>query len=145
MEWEVLTYGLFAPPSMIAVYPNEYNFLPVVWPLNPSQRLTELFLEVDRCTSKEIVFVDTMADVHPRGAPSGVNAISVGGLKTECSIFLDIARSNEFVVGHELAHNWKLLVEKCFDYRCLRDKSDDRKVNLGSGPRRQRFSGISRL
>lgn len=79
MEWEVLNYGLFVPPSNIAVYPNEYNFLPVLWPLNPSQLLTDLYLEVDRCTSKDIIFVDTMADVHPRGARKGVNAINMGG------------------------------------------------------------------
>ena len=97
--------------------------------LNPSPRLVDFIHEIDRCTSKALVFVDTMPDTHPLHAGQNIHYVGGGSDPLMWVLHLDVARLHETILAHELGHLWVACVEGAEDWRCLRDRSDAGKVN----------------
>ncbi len=67
IEWTVKDYGYFVAPPAMARYPGGCDYLPIVRPHNISEKLRRLLFEVDRCTSKSVLLLDTMPKKHPLG------------------------------------------------------------------------------
>jgi hypothetical protein len=60
VEWRVESYDFFVASTTFARYPGDCGYLPVVNPQNPSKRLQSFISEVDRCTTRWVLFLDTM-------------------------------------------------------------------------------------
>jgi hypothetical protein len=135
IEWLVDGH-LFVPTlSTIARHGVEYidtddpsDLYPVIVPQNLSPRLNAFIAETDRCTSKQIMLLDTMPHLRPKEAhPYG---FSIDGMTSPHRIvlFLDAVHVHETVLAHEIGHLWIDLVEDCEDYRMLKDLSNTAKV-----------------
>jgi hypothetical protein len=129
LESVVVDYDFFPTPTTFARYPNDCDYLPIIAPLNISQRLTDFINETDRCTSKRIVFLDTMPDVHPFKLGSDIHCCNFSGNPEESYVYVDFTRAHETTFAHELAHLWFIYVEGGDCARVFRDRSDKGKVN----------------
>jgi hypothetical protein len=116
-------------PTTLARYPGDCDFLPIVKPHNISQRLSKLMYEVDCCTSKWVLLLDTMPTSHPFGLGRNIHCANMNADPEEARIFLDVQNAHETIIAHELAHLWFAFVEDGDGWRVLRDRSDAAKVN----------------
>jgi hypothetical protein len=129
IEWVIASYDFFRTPTTVARYPGDCDYLPIVYPHNASERLKDFMSETDRCTSKRIVFVDTMLSKHPFKQDASIHFASYGADPEESVIYLNATQAHETTFAHELAHLWLIYVEGGDDYRILRDRSNSSKVN----------------
>lgn len=102
----------------------DLELYPVVIPQKLSPRLMEFVREVDRCTPKAIVPLDTMPYKFPQRGHPGGHWVDAWSDPHRILLFLDIANLHETVLAHELAHVWIDLVEDIEDCRVWRDKDD---------------------
>ena len=131
IEWNVVMYGFFPTPTTFARYPNDCDYRPIVLP-DPDKmscRLRDFINETDRCTSKRILFLDTMPATHPFKLGQGLHCANVSSNPEESYIYLDVAHAHETTIAHEIGHLWINYVERGDDIRLLRDRSDNGKVN----------------
>ncbi len=122
IEW--LVDGHTTAPSILGVDCEHGDLYPALMPQNLSKELTEFVAEINRCTPKALMALDTMPALFPkRGHPHGH---WVDGLSDPYRIllFIDAARIHETVLAHELAHVWIDLVRGIEDYRVLEDRSN---------------------
>ena len=124
IEWTIADYGHFVAPPTMARYPNDCDYLPIVMPNNPSRRLMRLFYEVDHCTSKRIVLLDTMPEKHPFGLGKNIHCANMNADPEEVRVFLDVQNAPETLIAHELMHLWMWFVEGHEGEKSLRDRSD---------------------
>ena len=124
LEWTVVDYGHFVAPPTMARYPDDCDYLPIVIPCNVSLQLDKLFYEVDHCTSKRIVVLDTMPHVHPFGLGKNIHCANMNADPEEVRIFLDVQNAHETLIAHELMHLWMWFVEGHEGEKSLRDRSD---------------------
>jgi hypothetical protein len=113
----------------MARYPNDCDYLPIVKPHNVSQRLLKLLYEVDHCTSKYVLLLDTMPSVHPFGLGKNIHCANMNADPTEVRVFLDVNNAHETLLAHELMHLWMWFVEGMEGERVLRDHRDHAKKN----------------
>ncbi len=104
------------------------DLLPIIIPQNLSQRLMDFFIETDRCTSKYLLFVDTLPHLRSWQAHAHGHWVDDASDPGRILFFLDAAHLHETILAHELAHVWLALVEDCEDDRSLRSLSDAGKV-----------------
>lgn len=123
IKW--LVDGHTAARSLLGGAPGEPEELyPAIIPQNLSKRLTEFAAEVNRCTPKVLVPLDTMPTKFPkRGHPAG-HWVDAWSDPYRILLFLDTANIHESVLAHEIAHVWIDLVKSVEDYRVLRDRSN---------------------
>ena len=129
IEWTVKDYGYFVAPLTMARYPNDCDYLPIVMPLKVSPRLKKLFYEVDHCTSKHVLLLDTMPSVHPFGLGKNIHCANMNRDPEEVRIFLDVQNAHETLIAHELMHLWMWFVEGNVGEKTLKDRSDKAKRN----------------
>ena len=130
LGWCISFYEFYRAPATFARYPGDCDFLPNVVPLNFSQRLKGFLVETDHCTSKNIVFLDTMPSVHPFRMGDDIHCANFGVYPDQSYIFLDVANADETLIAHELAHLWLTYVQQDGDgCRSMRDRSDHGKIN----------------
>lgn len=129
LEWAVENYAYFVAPTTMARYPGDCDYLPVVYPQNPSMLLQSFIAEVDHCTTRWILLLDTMPAVHPLGLGNQIHCSHLSGDPTEAHIFLDVKHAHETIIAHELAHLWFSFVEDGDGGRVLRDCRDFGKKN----------------
>jgi len=121
IEW--IVDGHTTAPSMTTLG-NEDELYPAVIPQNLSTRLYGFAREIDFCTPKALVPLDTMPRKFPhRGHPGG-HWVDAWSEAYRILFFLDIANLHETVYAHELAHVWLDLVMDVEDYRVWKDRSD---------------------
>lgn len=104
------------------------DLLPVITLQNSSPKLKEFAVQIDRCTSRPLMMLDTLPDLRPRQAhPDGHRVCTL--YHPDCiTFFFDAARAHETIIAHELAHVWIELVDEREDLRSLRDTSDGARV-----------------
>ena len=129
IEWTVTDYGHFVAPATMARYPNDCDYLPIVMPLKVSPRLKKLFYEVDHCTSKFVVLLDTMPAVHPFGLGKNIHCANMNADPAEVRLFLDVQNAHETLIAHELMHLWMWFVEGNVGEKTLKDRYDKAKRN----------------
>jgi hypothetical protein len=126
IEWEIVNYGFFPLPAGLARYPNDSDYLPLVWPTGISERLAKLLSETDHCTSKHILFIDTMPAVHPLNVGENLHYAISSSNPDESYILLDTASAHETTFAHEIAHLWLNYVQYGGDgMRRLREEAWD--------------------
>jgi hypothetical protein len=129
LEWLIHDYNFIGAPTTVARYPDECEFLPFVAPLNPSERLLQFIGEVDRATSNQIVFLNTMPQIHPFDLGHGIHFTSPTDQSGLAPVYLDVEQAHETIIAHELAH---LLVSYMYgtaDARELKSKGDHGRKN----------------
>lgn len=94
---------------------SDDDLFPSIIPLNLSEKLTRFIAAVDRCTTKTLLVLDTMA--HARrdaGVPGGhwVDTIGNGGANL---LFIDAAQIHETHFAHEIGHLWVQYVDQAED------------------------------
>ncbi len=129
IEWKVVDYGHFVAPPTMARYPDDCDYLPIVMPLKVSPRLKKLFYEVDHCTSKRVVLLDTMPSLHPFGLGKNIHCANMNADPEEVRVFLDVQNAHETLIAHELMHLWMWFVEGNGGEKTLKDRSDRAKRN----------------
>jgi hypothetical protein len=113
-------------PAGLARYPNDSDYLPLVWPTGISERLAKLLSETDHCTSKHILFIDTMPAVHPLNVGENLHYAISSSNPDESYILLDTASAHETTFAHEIAHLWLNYVQYGGDgMRRLREEAWD--------------------
>ena len=123
IEW--LVDGHTSAPSILRWEDGDQEELyPLIIPQNLSKRLTEFAAEIDRCTSKVLVPIDTMPLMFPKRGHPGGHWVDAWSDPYRILLFLDAAHIHETVLAHELAHVWIDLVRGIEDYRVLKDKSN---------------------
>jgi hypothetical protein len=126
IEWEIVNYGFFPLPAGLARYPNDSDYLPLVWPTGISERLAKLLSETDHCTSKHILFIDTMPSCHPFKLGEDLHYAISSSNPDESYILLDVANAHETTFAHEIAHLWLNYVQEDGDgMRRLREEALD--------------------
>lgn len=134
MEYAVVDYAFVLSQAGIArahgsePVPHIDELLPLIDFPKMSPRLLDLYTEVDRCTSKGLLFFDTMPDTFPRQAAPGVHEVRTTQDPCYITFHFDASRLHETIIAHELGHVWVEFVEGCEDWRNLRDQSDISKV-----------------
>ncbi len=134
IEW--IVYGHFFAPtlsSMARDYGNVIShdprdLLPVIIPQNMSPRLNDFFIQVDRCTSKHLIPLDTMPNLHPNQSHPDGHSVDAWSDPNRILFFFDAVHLHETIFAHELGHVWIDLIENCEDYRMMRDLSDTSRV-----------------
>lgn len=125
IEWVV--DGHTSAPSLSTLSREDeadLDLYPAVIPQNLSPRLMEFVREVDRCTPKALVPLDTMPSLFPkRGHPNG-HWVDAWSESHRILFFLDVVNLHETIFAHELAHIWIDLVLGIEDYRVLADRTD---------------------
>ncbi len=129
IEWAVMSYGYFVAPPTTARYPDDCDYLPIVMPHNISQRLIQLLYEVDHCTSKQIVLLDTMPEKHPFGLGKNLHCANMNADPSEVRLFLDAKNAHQTLIAHELMHLWMWFVEGNEGEKTLKDRSDNARKN----------------
>ena len=109
---------------------NPRDLFPVLHPQNFSPRLLEFIGETDRCTSKQLLMLDTMPQLRPGEAHPDGHWVDAWSNPSFIPVFLDAAHAHETIIAHEIGHVWIDLVDDCEDYRILRDLSDTARVFL---------------
>ncbi|MBI5834427.1 MAG: hypothetical protein HZB16_19185, partial [Armatimonadetes bacterium] len=100
------------------------DLLPRIRFANLPARLANLLREVDTCTGKELVFLDTVPSLHPQTAIPGRHQV-LNTQDPRCILFhLDAQDLHEIVLAHELGHIWLELVEGIEDFRVPRSLAD---------------------
>ena len=100
------------------------DLLPLIAFSDMSLRLRELLLETDCATTKQIVFLDTMPEMHPGTAAPGLNQVCAIADENALFFHFDAAQAHETIIAHELGHVWIEYVEGCEDYRQMREPDD---------------------
>lgn len=104
------------------------ELLPVIGFAGLSPRLRHFLAEVDACTSKELIFLDTLPALHPSTAMENVHQV-LATQDPRCLVFhLDAANLHETALAHELGHVWLECVEDIEDDRVPRSFADRRLV-----------------
>jgi hypothetical protein len=129
IDWAIIDYDFYRTPTTFARYPGDCDYLPVVAPLNISQRLKDFIAETDRCTSKRIMVINTMPEAHPFKLGQDLHCANYSANPEECYLFLDIAHAHETTFAHEVAHLWLIYLHGGDGSRSLRDRSDNGKIN----------------
>jgi hypothetical protein len=129
LDWVVADYDFVPTPTTFARYPNDCDYLPIIAPLALSQRLLEFINETDRCTSKQILFLDTMPEVHPFKLGRDIHCCNFSGNPEKSYVYVDFDRAHEATIAHELAHLWLIYVEGGDGARTFRNRSDNGKIN----------------
>jgi hypothetical protein len=103
------------------------SVVPVVRYLNPSERLNQLYREIDCVTPKAVVFADASGlPQRCRQIMEGLHFTSWRELRDVIPVIIDSGNTREEIVAHELMHIWLDLVEGYEDYRRYRDTADGR-------------------
>jgi hypothetical protein len=124
IEWQIDGYTSAASVASYNYPDRATNLYPVVVPQNLSERLTEFIAEINRCTPKCIVPLDTLPYRFPNRAHPGGHSVDAWSDPYRILLFLDAASVHETIFAHELAHVWIDLVNRIEDHRVLKDKSD---------------------
>jgi len=133
IQWRV--DGHFFAPTIASVArgpvvaENPHDLFPVLCPQNFSPKLLDLIAETDRCTSKQILFLDTMPHLRPGEAHPDGHWVDAWSNPSFIPVFLDAARVQESIIAHEIGHVWIDLVDDCEDYRVMRDLSNTAKAH----------------
>lgn len=104
------------------------DLLPVIVPQNLSQPLTDFIGELDLCTSKILIPLDTMPHLRPWQAHPYGHWVDTWSDPKAIIFFLDAAHLHETIFAHEIAHAWIEFVEGCEDCRQMADLSDVSRV-----------------
>ena len=123
IEW-VVDGHTGAPTLLRSGEGDQEELYPAIIPQNLSKRLTEFAAEIDRCTPKVLVPLDTMPTKFPKRGHPGGHWVDAWSDPYRILLFLDAASIHETVLAHELAHVWIDLVRGIEDYRVLKDKSN---------------------
>jgi hypothetical protein len=126
LSWFVVGHGRFPTATAATIYADGHENLPVVYPANMSDRLFRFISETNRCTSKDIVFIDTMPAAHPNNIGEKVHYAVCSSNPDASFICLDIVNANETTFAHEIAHLWLNYVEGGDGMRSLREEAFDR-------------------
>ena len=108
---------------------NPLDLFPVLNPQNFSPRLLEFIAETDRCTSKQLLLLDTLPHLRPGEAHPDGHWVDAWSNPSFIPVFLDAAHAHETIIAHEIGHVWIDLVDDCEDYRVLCDLLDTAKVH----------------
>lgn len=133
IDWRV--DGHFFAPTLATlargplVADNPCDLFPVLRPQNFSPRLLEFIAETDRCTSKQLLLLDTLPHLRPGEAHPDGHWVDAWSNPSFIPVFLDAVHAHETIIAHEIGHVWIDLVDDCEDYRVLRDMSDTAKVH----------------
>jgi RHS repeat-associated protein len=104
------------------------DLMPMISPQNLSPRLLEFLSELDRCTSRELIMLDTVPYLRPQQAHSDGHWVDHWADPDAICFFFDASHIHETIIAHEVAHIWIDLVGDCEDARLMRDLSDTAKV-----------------
>ncbi len=108
---------------------SEDDLYPSIIPQNLSKDLLGFVEAVDRCTTKELMVLDTLPHLRRgSGVPDGhwIDTISNKGANL---LFTDAAQIHETHFAHEIGHLWVQYVEQAEDERVLEDVRDAGRLN----------------
>ncbi len=108
---------------------SELTLYPVVFPDNISPRLNEFLCEVDRCTPKILLPLDTLPSKFPNRAHANGHWVDAWAHPDCVHFFFDAANVSEAVFAHELGHVWIDAVRDVEDNRVWRDRDDMPRYN----------------
>lgn len=97
------------------------DLLPVIEFCGLSQQLKEFLLETDCATTKNLLFFDTLPQLHPATAAPGLCHVCSIGDPNHLFFHFDASTIHETIIAHELGHIWIEFVEGIEDYRQLRE------------------------
>jgi len=124
IEWVI--DGYTTARSMVSyLYPNgEFDLYPLILPLNFSARLNDFAAEIERCTPKAIIPLDTLPHRFPERAHPGGHSVDHFSDPNRILLYTDAASVSEAIFAHELAHVWIDFVLGIEDSRVLKDATD---------------------